>query len=61
MQDNKIKAFRQRLIRAGFKDIHIFCYKHCVCLDCFSPRGEEIHRILVLKDLPYLPVVKIYI
>ena len=58
MQDYRVRAFRQRLIRSGFKDVHIDCYSGCAIVTCLSPCGEKIHRVFEFNDLPFLPVVK---
>lgn len=59
MQDNIVKAFRQRLIRAGFTDISIYdlhyCYPGYYDVDCISPNGEIIHRRLSLLKMSVIP------
>lgn len=58
MQNNEVKAFRQRLIRAGFKDISIkYCYDGSgdYRVSCVSPMGTPIHRrmdILMMRATP---------
>lgn len=56
MQNNIVKAFRQRLVRAGFQDIGIYdlgngCYKVCV----ISSTGEYIRRNMTLLEMHNTP------
>lgn len=58
MQDKDVRAFRQRLLRAGFKDVSLFCHRDDVYLRCISPQNEKIERHYKLYDVRYLPVIK---
>jgi hypothetical protein len=58
MQDKDVRAFRQRLLRAGFKDVSISCYRDDVYLRCVSPQNEKIKRQYKLGDVKFLPVIK---
>lgn len=58
MQSNAVKAFRQRLIRAGFKNIHISCYRDTVYLSCLTRDNNIIQREYTCEQINYLPVIK---
>ena len=57
MQRNEVKAFRQRLIRAGFNDVSI--YDNCngtYTLYCTSPNGVRIiERSLSVVQMNNIP------
>lgn len=57
MQCNDIKSFRNRLIRAGFKDISIYCnYRYdTYSVYCVSPSGELIRKNLTLAEIRNIP------
>lgn len=57
MQHNDIKAFRNRLVRAGFKDISIYNnYRNSSYqIYCVSPSGERIRKILTLAQIRNIP------
>ena len=56
MQNNDIKAFRQRLVRAGFTDIRIydmgFSFYHVLCI---SPIGEKIDKRMYITEIRNIP------
>lgn len=58
MQDKDVRAFRQRLIRAGFKEVSITCYRDEVYLYCRSYNNEIIKRRYKLEEVKNYPVVK---
>lgn len=58
MQDKNVRAFRQRLIRAGFTDASISCYRDDVYLHCISPQNETIKRKYKLAEVKQYPVIK---
>lgn len=57
MQHNDIKAFRQRLIRAGFKDVSIYSnfLESSYSVFCISPNGERIYKKLTLVQIRNIP------
>ena len=63
MQSNAVKAFRQRLIRAGFTDIHIDSYPEFkyIILYCDSPEGIAYKRKIDFEMIPFLPYVKYWV
>ena len=44
MQDNNVCAFRQRLLRFGFRKVSIKCFDLYLYVTCLSPAGEFIER-----------------
>ena len=56
MQPNEVKAFRQRLKRAGFDIDYIYETKRgTFVVRCTSPFGEVIRRELSLLQMSYIP------
>lgn len=57
MQSNIVKAFRQRLIRAGFTDVTIFnCYNGSYYVSCFDSKGNFIREVLTevqMRNRPF--------
>ena len=52
MQNDVVKAFRQRLVRAGFTDIHIYVYADDLYnVRCISPSGKRIYRRMSSVDM----------
>ena len=59
MQRNEVKAFRQRLIRAGFKDIFISeNVDGTYYVSCKSPNGYYVKRlhmtVVQMNAIPHL-------
>ena len=59
MQANEVKAFRQRLIRAGFDDISIYDNGNgTYTLYCTAPNGVRIIErsltVLQMNNIPHL-------
>lgn len=57
MQCNEIKAFRQRLVRAGFYDISIFETYNGYNLYCYSPDGVLINKDMTIEEIRNTPRV----
>ncbi len=55
MQTNTVKAFRQRLIRAGFTDVRLSQYHEYIFLCCISPYGALIERTFTPDEVSSLP------
>lgn len=56
LQNNIIKAFRQRLFRAGFRDISIYNLRYgFYSVSCTSPTGESITRRMSLAEIEKSP------
>ena len=56
MQNNTVKAFRQRLVRAGFTDICISnSYRGYYFFSCISPDGVKIERLLTEIEMINIP------
>lgn len=56
MQPNEVKAFRQRLKRAGFEVVYIFCSTPGIyVVRVVSPSGEVIRRELSLTQMNNIP------
>lgn len=56
MQVNEIKAFRQRLVRAGFSNIHIYEYKYGLYhVICTKPNGQKVDSIFDLAQIRNIP------
>lgn len=56
MQPNEVKAFRQRLKRAGFKIEYIYeTNRGIYVVRCTSPSGEVIRRELSLVQMNNTP------
>ncbi|MBE6767496.1 MAG: hypothetical protein E7549_01120 [Ruminococcaceae bacterium] len=55
MQENFIKAFRQRLLRAGFTDVSISGYCGLYYVYCVSPSGEKICRVMDKEEIVNTP------
>lgn len=56
MQSNDIKAFRQRLLRAGFRDVSIYDNAYGrYTVYCTSPIGEKIRRNMTLEEIRNTP------
>ena len=58
MEEKSVRAFRQRLIRASFKNVSISRYRDVVYLRCISPQNEVIARQYKLEQIKSLPVKK---
>lgn len=58
MQINEIKAFRQRLYRAGYSDVSIYYSKISRSVDVYfiSPDGEKGHSNICLSELFLYPL-----
>lgn len=56
MQDNRVKAFRQRLVRAGFTDISIFADGNdqytVYATDRFGLKYRECMSVIRMESLP---------
>lgn len=58
MQSNIVKAFRQRLVRAGFTDINIYDnFDGSFSVGCVSPQGERVRRRMFLSQIQNSPRV----
>lgn len=58
MQNKVVKAFRQRLVRAGFTDISIYNnYRGTYYVRCVSPEGKAIQVQLTETQLDNIPRV----
>lgn len=57
MQCNEIKAFRQRLVRAGFYDICIYDTYNGYNLLCYSPDGVRINKVMTIDEIRNTPRV----
>ena len=58
MQNNEVKAFRQRLVRAGFTDICIFdCYNGLYQVYCTFPDGKRINKKMSIEEICNTPRV----
>lgn len=55
MQTNTVKAFRQRLIRAGFTNVRLSQYRDFIILYCISPYGREIEKTYMVDEVSSLP------
>ena len=55
MQDNNVCAFRQRLLRFGFRKVSIKCFDLYLYVTCLSPAGEFIERCYLYSDIVSLP------
>lgn len=56
MQNNDIKAFRQRLVRGGFTNIRIYHYKFDLySVYCISSSGEIIDRLMSIFEIRNTP------
>ena len=55
MQRNEIKAFRQRLVRAGFYDISIYETYKGFNLYCYSPDGVKINKDMSIEEIRNTP------
>lgn len=55
MQTNTVKAFRQRLIRAGFTNVRLSQYREFIFLYCISPYGREIEKTYMVDEVSSLP------
>lgn len=56
MQNKNVKAFRQRLVRAGFVDISIYKnYRGIYYVRCVSPEGKSIQVQLTEIEMNYIP------
>lgn len=56
MQDNVVKAFRQRLVRNGFTDVWInSCGDDTYIVGCISPFGERIRRRMSPMQMSITP------
>lgn len=51
MQSNVVKAFRQRLIRAGFTSVSIDCYGVFYFVSCVSPDGDCISKHMDEREM----------
>ena len=57
MQIKEVKAFRQRLIRAGFKVNYIYRYGSLYDVSVIAPNGERIERcmsVIEMNNTPHL-------
>lgn len=58
MQANFIKAFRQRLVRAGFTDIRIYDdYNGRYTVWCTDPGGKKIRASMTQGEIENTPKV----
>lgn len=58
MQRNEIKAFRQRLVRAGFRNIMIYRFGYnSYQVSCISSSGLRINRTMTLYEIINTPCV----
>lgn len=56
MQNNVVKAFRQRLVRGGFTDIYIYDNGDgSYSVGCTSPDGDRIRRRMFPVDMYNTP------
>ncbi len=55
MQSNIVKAFRQRLIRAGFTSVSIDCYGGFYFVSCVSPDGDRVSKHMDEREMMCSP------
>lgn len=56
MQNKKVRAFRQRLVRGGFTDISIYDNAYGrYTVYCTSPDGEKIRRNMTIVEMNNTP------
>ncbi len=56
MQRSEVKAFRQRLVRAGFKDICIYeQFLGVYIVSCRSEYGERINKVMTIGQMNNTP------
>ncbi len=58
MEEKSVRAFRQRLIRAGFENVSIGRYRDIIYLRCINPQNETVARQYKLEQIKSLPVKK---
>lgn len=59
MQSNEVKAFRQRLVRAGFSDIIIYEQNSSVSVSCYDPLGVRVNSLIYKSELHLYPIKEI--
>ncbi|MBO5395391.1 MAG: hypothetical protein J6A97_00755 [Clostridia bacterium] len=58
MQRNEVKAFRQRLVRAGFTDICIYeQFTGDYIVSCRSSTGDRINKVMTIAKMNNTPRV----
>ena len=56
MQNNTVKAFRQRLVRGGFTDIQIWNhFNGKFSVSCYSSDGDYIRKELTEVEMNAIP------